>query len=75
MKTETLDIVEIEECTAGDIIVEEESLEEQLTYLLVAKDETLAEIYAFGDEEYLIEKLQKIEKEIEKLKKIINSNQ
>lgn len=58
-----------------NVITEEESLEEQLTYLLVAKDETLAEIYAFGDEEYLIEKLQKIEKEIEKLKKLINSNQ
>jgi hypothetical protein len=58
MKTEILDIIE-------------ESLEDQLRFLLVARDETLAEIYAFGDEEYLIEKLQKIEKEIEEIKKLI----
>ena len=64
MKTEITDIIEE--------IIEEESLEDQLRFLLVARDETLAEIYEFGDEEYLIEKLRKIREEIEKMEKLIS---
>jgi hypothetical protein len=64
MKTEIID--------ATEEIIEEESLEDQLRFLLIAKDETLAEIYEFGDEEYLIEKLRKIREEIEKIEKLIS---
>jgi len=44
--------------------------EEELDFLLAARYETLAEICAFGDEECLVEKLNKIEEEIRKLKNI-----
>lgn len=64
MKTEILDAVE-------EITITEESLEEQLLYLLVAKDETLAMIDYFGPEEHLIEKLKKIEEKIKELKELI----
>ena len=49
----------------------DESLEEQLTHLLVNKDETLAMLKIFEDEE-LIEKLNEIEKQIKQIKKLLN---
>ncbi len=38
--------------------------EEELNFLLAAKDEILAEINTFGPEEYLIEKLEEIKNKI-----------
>jgi hypothetical protein len=67
MKAEALNVIE------EDILVEE-TLEEQLIYLLVARDETLAMINEFGDEE-LVKRLEEINKEIKYLKELIESRQ
>ncbi|MBX0312711.1 MAG: hypothetical protein JHC31_13250 [Sulfurihydrogenibium sp.] len=68
MKTETLNIIK-------EDILAEETLEEQLTYLFVARDETLAMIDAFGDEEELVKRFEEINEEIRYLKELIKSRQ
>jgi hypothetical protein len=63
------------EALVEENVITEESLEEQLTYLLVARDETLAMINEFGDEEELVKRFEEINKEIKHLKELIESRQ